>query len=510
MHDLLLYLSTGSMLAITILVLGAFVILISGLFGFSRFSNPLMLGFLLLAMVVAFSNSTAAPTAPIEWPMAGELITGDAFVSLFSVLVLGSAFFMFLLSGRYWQWSGLYQFELPVIFLLSLAGLLSLISANHFITVYLGLELSSLCFYFLASFHRNNLRASEAGLKYYILGSVASAVFLFGVSLIYGVFGVLDFTSIIQAMANMDEDLVLPLMVGLIFVMVGLGFKMAAVPFHMWAPDVYDGVPTPITAFFITAPKIASVAILAKLLLLVFLPLQNHWQIVVQFLGVMSLLIGGYGALTQQRFKRFLAYAGILHVGFLLLSISTVSLSGLVALANYIIIYVIQSIGLFAMLLGVERLSIQKSKKSDEYEDRELHLSDLAGLASYRPILSFGLLLLLFSLVGVPPLLGFFAKWWVVVALVSVKSYVAAVIAVVISLVASTYYLKIIKLMYIDEPDKDIRVVNRTIMVSGKTGQVKNLMIGFWFFIAAVGQLLLVPFLGYMLDWLNQYLSGMM
>lgn len=507
MNNILPLLFSPQLLPAVLLSLMGFVILLLGPYGLlSRMAHLLSLIGLLLTLLLVLGGPNNGAAIP--------LLSFDPFIAYGFGIILFSAWVIFQLSGRYWQMTRLFRFEVASLLLWSLAGLLLMVAASNFLMLYLGLELSSLCFYFLVNLDRDNKKSSEAALKYYILGSTASALLLFGISLIYGMVGSVDFATIKattqQLTSSGQTTTLLSLALGLLFVIVGLGFKIAAAPFHLWAPDVYEGAPTPITAFFATAPKLAGVIILARLLLQYFDNLADWWRPLLVILALLSLVLGAFPALIQNNFKRFIAIAGITHVGFLLLAM--VALVGgterdLAPLSGYLFVYLSQTIGLMALLLGLikqyKKAPRTKAKNKNDNQpvaEEDLLLSDFAGLASYRPRLAFGLLLLLFSLVGIPPLLGFFAKWWVVIALVQHGLSPLAVVAVLVGLVSATYYLKIIKTIYMDKPPQDFMLVNRSIY----DGQQNRLM-QFWLGLMVLIQLVAPLFLGSMLNWLRHY-----
>ncbi|MGI9461012.1 MAG: NADH-quinone oxidoreductase subunit N [Alphaproteobacteria bacterium] len=508
MTDIADILFSQTLLPISFLVMAGFFILLTGLYGiFARWSHF----FSIMAMLVGLLL--------LGWGNHSEvnLMVYHPFVLFGWLLVMVATFVVFQLSGRFWQTTtrlsldntktkdsppqGFFRFEVPVMMLWAVAGLMVMVASGHFVTLYLGLELSSLCFYFLVSINRYDKRASEAALKYYILGAMASAIFLFGASLLYGMTGSLDFATMkdeIDAMLAAGDRGVLSLTLGLLFVIVGIGFKVSAAPFHFWAPDVYQGSLSPITAFFATAPKLAGLVVLGRLLLEYFSALQNQWQIIIAILALLSLVFGAFPALTQNNLKRFIALSGITHVGFLLLALVALSrdetFDSLVFFIGYLLIYLTQIIGLLVVLLGFHKVF----KKPEPTQDDELYLSDFAGLSRGHPKLAFGLLLLLFSSAGIPPLLGFFAKWWVLIALVEYEFIGLAVVAVLLSLVSATYYLKIIKTIYMDKPSSDFTLMARQVY----SGQ-DNMLMGFWFWLVVAVQLLAPLFLGNIMAWLN-------
>ena len=329
--------------------------------------------------------------------------------------------------------------EYPVLILFASLGMSIMVSASDFITLYLGLELNSLAAYVLAAILREDRRSAEAGLKYFVLGALASGILLYGISLLYGFTGATDFASV---RAALEGELSTGQMFGLIFVMAGLAFKIAAVPFHMWTPDVYEGAPTPVTAFFATAPKVAAVALTARVVFEVFGGQVLAWQQIVMFTALASIVFGALGAIGQENLKRLLAYSSINNVGFILLGLAVASPAGASSMLIYLFIYVAMSLGSFVALLMLRG------------EDGELYetFSDISGLAVTRPGIAWALLLLMFSLAGIPPLLGFYSKFVVFQAVVEAELVVFAAIAIAASVIGAFYYIKFVKVMFFDEP----------------------------------------------------------
>ncbi len=329
--------------------------------------------------------------------------------------------------------------EYPVLVLFAALGMSIMVSASDFMTLYLGLELNSLSAYVLAAILRRDQRSAEAGLKYFVLGALASGILLYGMSLLYGFTGATDFASV---RAGLEGDLSTGQLFGLIFVMAGLAFKIAAVPFHMWTPDVYEGAPTPVTAFFATAPKVAAVALTARVVFEVFGGQVAAWQQIVMFTALASIVFGALGAIGQENLKRLLAYSSINNIGFILLGLAVASPAGASAMLIYLFIYVAMSLGSFVALLML------RGEDGDLYET----FGDIAGLAVTRPAIAWMLLLLMFSLAGIPPLLGFYSKFVVFQATVEAGLVVFAAIAIAASVIGAFYYIKFVKVMFFDEP----------------------------------------------------------
>lgn len=329
--------------------------------------------------------------------------------------------------------------EYPILVLFASLGMSVMVSANDFMALYLGLELNSLAAYVLASILRNDTRSAEAGLKYFVLGALASGILLYGMSLLYGFTGATDFATV---RAGLDGELGTGALFGLIFVMAGLAFKIAAVPFHMWTPDVYEGAPTPVTAFFATAPKVAAVALTARVVFDVFGDQVGAWQQIVMFTALASIVFGALGAIGQQNLKRLLAYSSINNIGFILLGLAVGNQSGAAAMLIYLFIYVAMSLGSFAALLML------RADDGSLYET----FDDIAGLAVTRPAIAWGLLFLMFSLAGIPPLLGFYSKFVVFQATVEAGLVAFAAIAIAASVIGAFYYIKFVKVMFFDDP----------------------------------------------------------
>lgn len=329
--------------------------------------------------------------------------------------------------------------EYPVLILFAALGMSIMVSANDFMALYLGLELNSLSAYVLASILRADTRSAEAGLKYFVLGALASGILLYGMSLLYGFTGGTDFVGV---RAGLTGELGTGALFGLIFVMAGLAFKIAAVPFHMWTPDVYEGAPTPVTAFFATAPKVAAVALTARVVFEVFGAQVDAWRQIVMFTALASIVFGALGAIGQENLKRLLAYSSINNIGFILLGLAVANEAGAAAMLIYLFIYVVMSLGSFTALLML------RSESGDLYET----FSDISGLAVTRPAIAWGLLLLMFSLAGIPPLLGFYSKFVVFQATVEAGLVAFAAIAIAASVIGAFYYIKFVKVMFFDEP----------------------------------------------------------
>jgi NADH-quinone oxidoreductase subunit N len=338
------------------------------------------------------------------------------------------------------------RFEYAVLILLSVLGLSIMVSANDMLTLYVGLELSSLALYILAAFNRNSLVSSEAGLKYFILGALSSGMLLFGISLIYGFAGTTSFPLIADIIAmEQGAGISMPLVIGFVFVLVGVAFKISAVPFHMWTPDVYQGSPACVTAFFAMAPKVAAVALLGRLLFSVFGEMESDWVQILYVLSLASMVVGAFAGLAQKNIYRLMAYSSIGNIGFALLGFIAGGLSGITATLMFMAIYFMMTAGIFALIITVR----------DKNDVAATKLYDFAGLSQKSKIVSYSLAFLLLSMIGIPPLAGFFGKLFVFKAVIGAGFYVLAVAGLVTSVVAAYYYLKLIKIMFFDQPSSD-------------------------------------------------------
>jgi NADH-quinone oxidoreductase subunit N len=378
-----------------------------------------------------------------RYVMFGGSFVVDDFARFFKLLaIIGSAGAL-TLSLDYLAVDRQQKFEYGVLFLLSTLGMMMLISAGDLIALYLGLELMSLPLYVVAASNRDSVRSTEAGLKYFVLGALSSGMLLYGASLIYGFTGTVSFTGIAKATANGAN---IGLIFGLVFLFAGFCFKISAVPFHMWTPDVYEGAPTPVTAFFASAPKVAGIAIFVRATVVAFPGITHEWQQIVVFVSIASMALGAFAAIGQKNIKRLMAYSSIGHMGFALVGLAAGTPEGVQGVLVYMSIYVAMTLGTFACILSMRRDGMLVE-----------NISDLAGLARTHPTMAFFLAMLLFSLAGIPPLAGFFAKFYVFLAAIKAGLYVLAVIGVLTSVVGAFYYLTIVKIMYFDEPVKSFQ-----------------------------------------------------
>ena len=360
----------------------------------------------------------------------------DHMSSLMKIITLIGAFLVLVISSAYLKSFKIYKIEYPVLILSSVLGMMVMISSNDLMVFYMGLELQSLALYVLATFNRDQLKSSEAGLKYFVLSALSSGLLLYGCSLIYGFSGSTNF-NVISSQLNSNEYV---LTFGIVFILVGLAFKISAVPFHMWAPDVYEGSPTSVTLFFTMVPKIAALTVFIRFLYVPFLNLIDQWQMIIIFLSIASMLFGAIAAIGQTNIKRLVAYSSIGHIGYTLAGLATGSNEGIQSSIIYISIYVIMNLALFSCLLMLKR-------NDQYYED----IDDLSGLSKNHPLLSLSLLVILFSLAGIPPLAGFFAKFYIFKAVIEQSMYFLAIVGLLSTVIAAFYYLRIIKIIYFDK-----------------------------------------------------------
>jgi len=376
----------------------------------------------------------------------------DSFSNYFKILILISSLFVLNSSKNFITENNLDKFEYPIIILLSILGMFFMVSSNDLILFYLGLELQSLSLYILASIDRDNLRSSESGIKYFVLSALSSGLLLYGCSLLYGFTGSTNFDLIANQLTKENVGAVF----AMVFILVGLAFKVSAVPFHMWTPDVYEGAPTSITNYFAVVPKVAGLALLIKFMLIPFSNILLEWQTILIFISIASMILGAVAAIVQKNIKRLLAYSSIGHIGYALAGVATGEISGYESSIIYISIYVIMNIGAFSCLYLL--------KKDGQYKE---NISDLSGISKKHPLLAISLLIILFSMAGVPPLGGFFAKFYIFTAVLEKEMYALAIIGLLTTVISAFYYLKIIKTIYFDDSFITLeKVKNKTAQVS--------------------------------------------
>ena len=416
------------------LSLSIMFLLILGVFkkNSSKLIQNISLIVLLISAVIIFNETLGIQETLV---FNGSVII-DYLSSFMKIITLLAAFLVLVISSSYLRTFKIFKIEYPILILSSVLGMMVMISSNDLIVFYMGLELQSLALYVLATFNRDQLKSSEAGLKYFVLSALSSGLLLYGCSLIYGFTGSTNF-NLIASQLNSNEYAIT---FGIVFILVGLAFKISAVPFHMWAPDVYEGSPTSVTLFFTMVPKIAALTVFIRFLYVPFLNLIEQWQMILIFLSIASMLFGAIAAIGQTNLKRLIAYSSISHIGYALAGLATGSNNGIQSSVIYITIYILMNLGFFSCLLMMKR-------NNKYFEDIE----DLSGLSKNHPLLSLSLLLILFSLAGIPPLAGFFAKFYIFKSVLEQSMFFLAIVGLLSTVVAAFYYLRIIKIMYFDK-----------------------------------------------------------
>ncbi|MEI7804522.1 MAG: NADH-quinone oxidoreductase subunit NuoN [Hyphomicrobiales bacterium] len=420
-----------------VLACGAMLLLMLGVFRGERSTG--MVNVLALVLLIAV-GALVCRLPPGKLSAFGGSFVVDDFARFLKLLTLIGSVGAILLSLDYMRTQKQQKFEYAILIALSTTGMMLLISAADLIALYLGLELMSLALYVVAASNRDNIRSTEAGLKYFVLGALSSGMLLYGASLIYGFTGTVSFAGIAKAAG---QGTGLGLIFGLVFLFAGFCFKISAVPFHMWTPDVYEGAPTPVTAFFAAAPKVAGIAIFVRATIVAFPGIVHQWQQIVVFVAIASMVLGAFAAIGQRNIKRLMAYSSIGHMGFALVGLAAGTTEGVQGVLIYMAIYVAMTLGAFAAILAMRR-------SEGMFEE----IGELAGLSRSNPALAFFFAMLLFSLAGIPPLAGFFAKYYVFLAAIKAGLFTLAVVGVLASVVGAYYYLLIIKIMYFDEPAK--------------------------------------------------------
>ena len=434
------------------LALAAMGLLMFGAFRGHRATRTIS-GLVVASFIVAYML-IAGPSSPTTTTFDGLFVVDD-FAIFMKLLVLVGAGLTLTMSLGFIRRENMERFEFPVLLLLATLGMMMMVSANDLMALYVGLELQSLALYVVAAFQRDSLRSTEAGLKYFVLGALASGMLLYGCSLVYGFTGTTRFDALAVHFAGAHGEASIGVVVGIVFIAAGLAFKVSAVPFHMWTPDVYEGAPTPVTAFFSVAPKIAAIALLLRVTLQPFGELAAQWQQIIVFVSIASMLLGAFAAIGQSNIKRLMAYSSIGHVGYALVGLAAGSEAGVHGVIIYMAIYLAMSVGAFGCILAMRR------------QDRMVEgIDELAGLSRTNPLLAFALGIFMFAMAGIPPLAGFFGKYFVFLAAIDAGLYVLAVIGVLSSVVAAFYYMRIVKVMYFDEPaDPFDRPIGRELSV---------------------------------------------
>lgn len=438
-----------------LLALGTIALLMIGAFTTPRATLAIaMIGALLLAVVLVLVSRQPTDTVVVF----NHLLTSSAFTIFAKVLIVLGALLPLLLSVEWLKKPENQRFEYVVLLLIATLGLMLLVSVNDLLSVYMALELSSLSLYVMAAFARDDAKSSEAGLKYFVLGALASGMMLFGASLVYGFTGTTNFTTLAKLLSvDVDAELSIGAVVGLVFVLVGFCFKISAAPFHMWAPDVYEGAPTPVVTFFAGAPKMAAMLLLVRVLMEPFAVMIDEWQQIIMVVAILSMVMGAFGALRQTNLKRLLAYSSIGHVGYALVGLASGSAQGAQAMLVYLSIYLFMSVAAFGFLMALRR------------GEKELEtIADLSGLSKTCPKSALFMAIVMFSMAGIPPLAGFFAKFEVFLSAVQHGLYPLVVIGLLSSVVAAYYYIRIVKVMYFDEAaepfERDVSLLSRAVL----------------------------------------------
>ena len=458
-----------------VLAAGAMVLLMIGVFRGNDSLKGLSWGAAILFGLTALTVVDDAPVRLLAW---NDLYVADSLSAFLKVLILVGAAASVLMAVPYLERVKAHRFEYPVLIVLATLGMFVMVSANNLMALYMGLELMSLSAYVLAAFHRDEERSTEAGLKYFVLGALSSGVMLYGMSLVYGFVGSTEFTAI-GAGLSAGEERNLGALFGLVFVLAGLAFKVSAVPFHMWTPDVYEGAPTPVAAFFASAPKVAAMGLFLRVALDAFSGMIADWRQIVIFMAIASMFLGAVGAIGQTNIKRLLAYSSINNIGFVLIGLAAASAAGASAVLLYLAIYLVMTLGAFLCVLALTDVDGKPVER----------LEDMAGLARTRPWLATAISIFMLSLAGLPPLFGFMAKLAVFNAAVDSGLWLLAVLGVIASVVAAYYYLRVVKILFFDEP------AGVVLAGPGGSGAVVNqgLMVAAAAFCSPLGYLALGP-----------------
>jgi len=428
---------------------GAMALLMFGVFRKATPGRDFATGWLAIGVLLIAAVLVGIEPAERQVLFEGAFVT-DGFSRFMKLLVIGGAVLVIVMSFHDLERMRLLSFEYAVLLLLAVLGMMLMISAGDLIALYLGIELQSLSLYVVAAINRDQVRSSEAGLKYFVLGALSSGMLLYGASLIYGFTGSVDFGVIASVAQDQSVAGNIGLTFGLVFLLVGLAFKISAVPFHMWTPDVYQGAPTPVTAFFAAAPKLAAMALLMRVVFTAFPDIAPQWQQIIVFLSIASMLLGAFAAIGQTNIKRLMAYSSIGHIGYALVGVAANNEAGMQAVLIYLAIYLFMTLGAFACILSMRT-------KDGMLEE----IDSLSGLAKTNLPLAFVLAMILFSMAGIPPLAGFFAKFYVFAAAVKAGLFSLAIIGVLASVIAAYYYIRVIKVMFMDDATQSFLPVER-------------------------------------------------
>jgi NADH-quinone oxidoreductase subunit N len=419
-----------------VLAVGAMALLLLGAVQGNKAFNVVSVAAVLVILVAVWF--VAMPMTPSPTAFDGAFVA-DNFARFVKLLILLGSALTIVMSQEYLEREKAAFFEFPILVLLATVGMLAMVSAANFIALYLGFELQSLSLYVLAAFNRDSLRSSEAGLKYFVLGALSSGMMLYGISFIYGATGTTSFVLVAHAVAHGGQNI--GVILGLVFLIAGLAFKISAVPFHMWTPDVYEGAPTPVTAFFSMAPKAAAMGLFLRVMIGALPGVVEEWRQIIVFVSILSMVLGSFAAIGQTNIKRLMAYSSIAHMGYALLGLAADNASGVQGVLIYLAIYVITNAGTFVCILAMRRDGQQVET-----------IADLSGLARTQPRLALAFAILLLSLAGIPPFAGFFAKFYVFLAAIEAHLYVLAIVGALTSVVGAYYYLRVVKIIYFDEP----------------------------------------------------------
>ena len=403
---------------------------------FKKNSSSLVFSLSIISLIISLGLIINFPTGQ-EFFLFNDSYKIDQLSIFMKIASILAGIFVLISSYNYTKIEKISKIEYPILILCAILGMLVMIGSYDLIVFYIGLELQSLSLYVLAAFNRNSLKSSEAGLKYFVLSALSSGILLYGCSLIYGYSGSTNFNLISENIILSDYGNVF----GLVFILAGLAFKISAVPFHMWAPDVYEGSPTSVTLFFAIVPKIAALTVFIRFLYVPFLSLIDQWQTIIIFLSIASMIFGAIAAIGQKNIKRLIAYSSIGHMGYALAGLAVGTNSGIQNSIIYICIYVVMNLGIFCCLFMM--------KRNDQFFD---NLDDLSGLSKNHPLISLSLLILLFSLAGIPPLAGFFAKFYIFISVIEKSMYFLAIVGLVSTVISAFYYLRVIKIIYFDPP----------------------------------------------------------
>jgi NADH-quinone oxidoreductase subunit N len=389
-------------------------------------------------LVLIYGGATDTPV------FFGMFVTSK-FAQFAKILILMGSALSIVLSSDYMRREQAQRFEFPVLIVYATVGMMMMVSANDLIGLYVGLEMQSLALYVVASIRRDTLRSTEAGLKYFVLGALSSGMLLYGCSLIYGFAGTTDFLGLAGIFSTLNGDVPVGLVFGMVFLIAGLAFKVSAVPFHMWTPDVYEGAPTPVTALFAVAPKVAAICLFLRVMVGPFGELIEQWQQIIVVISILSMGLGAFAALVQTNIKRLMAYSSIGHMGYALVGVAAGNEAGTSGVLIYMSVYLFMNVGTFACILAMR----QQGRLVEG-------INDLAGLSKSHPMMAVALLIFMFSMAGIPPLAGFFGKWFVFLAAIDAGLYTLAILGVIASVVSAFYYLRIVKIMYFDEASEPL------------------------------------------------------